>query len=265
MAKKTTGTCCICLRHGDLTFEHVPPQAAFNKARVEIVSGAKAIELPPGVIEDGDYEQRGMGGDTLCKPCNSNTGAWYGAALVDWCRAGREVLLRTRGAYIGANTTEIYPLRVIKQIITMFCSVRGPDLVKQYPGVQDFLLDKTRNGMPVGLRVYIHYAVGTAHRYQSHAFHIDMGTSRITPLSEFVWPPFGYLLTYGEPAPDPRPIEITAYADYDFNDRLSVDMNLPLLCTLSPMPGDYQTLEELEANKAENDRIMAELTARRNG
>jgi hypothetical protein len=266
MAKKTMpGVCCICLKCTELTYEHVPPQAAFNNKRVEIVTGPNAIELPPGLIEDGDYEQRGMGAHTLCAPCNNNTGTWYGAALVDWCRGAHDVLLDTSGKYSGPNTMDIYPLRVIKQIVTMLCSVRGVDLVTQHPDVQQFLLDKTRIRMPTGLRVYIHYAIGSVHRYGPWGLRINTDTGHATPMSEFVWPPFGYLLTYDEPSPDPRPIEITHWARHGFDDHLTVDMNLPLLCTLSPMPGDYQTPEELEQSKADNDRYLAEWRAKRGG
>lgn len=31
MAKKVKGTCCICGQETDLTFEHIPPRAAFNR------------------------------------------------------------------------------------------------------------------------------------------------------------------------------------------------------------------------------------------
>lgn len=255
--KTELGTCRICLKHTDLTYEHVPPQAAFNNKRVEIVTGTKAIELPPGVIKGGDYEQRGMGAYSLCRPCNSNTGAWYGAALVDWCRGGRDVLLTTRGKYDAPHTLAVYPLRIVKQIVAMFCSVRGVDLVTECPDVQPFLLDKTRVGMPTGLRIYIHYAVGTVHRYGPWGVHINFNTMHATPMSEFIWPPFGYLLTYGEASPDPRPAEITRYASHGYDDQVEVNMNLPLLCTLSPIPGDYQTPEELEQTKKENDCVTA--------
>lgn len=31
MAKRVKGTCCICGQEADLTFEHIPPRAAFNR------------------------------------------------------------------------------------------------------------------------------------------------------------------------------------------------------------------------------------------
>ena len=30
MSKKKEGVCCICGQNTDLTFEHIPPKAAFN-------------------------------------------------------------------------------------------------------------------------------------------------------------------------------------------------------------------------------------------
>jgi len=55
MGKKTrAGTCRLCADQRELMFEHVPPQAGGNHSRVSVVAGFEAIELPPGVIENGD-------------------------------------------------------------------------------------------------------------------------------------------------------------------------------------------------------------------
>lgn len=35
-AKDHIGTCHVCLREAPMSFEHVPPQAAFNDRRVEV-------------------------------------------------------------------------------------------------------------------------------------------------------------------------------------------------------------------------------------
>ncbi len=133
------------------------------------------------------------------------------------------------------------------------------DLVKQHVDLRSFLLDKTRTGMPSGLRVLIHYAIGTVHRATAMAAHIDLKTGTSTPITELIFVPFGYLLTYGVDPPDLRPIEITHYASHGYDDQLAVNMNLRLLCTLSPLPCDYSTPAELEATRAVNERVMAEL------
>jgi hypothetical protein len=112
-------------------------------------------------------------------------------------------------------------------------------------------------GMPTGLQIHTHYAIGTVHRYLACGMHIRTETMKGTKLSEFVFPPFGYMLTYdGDACPSAGPLEITHWSGYGYDDTETVDMNLPLLCTLSPIPGDHQTPQELTATKAENDRII---------
>ena len=45
----------------------------------------------------GKISQRGAGGYTLCERCNSDTGAWYGAAFVSWACEAAEILMFTGG------------------------------------------------------------------------------------------------------------------------------------------------------------------------
>jgi hypothetical protein len=255
--KKVVGRCRICLEEGDLTFEHVPPEAAFNKSKVQIVQGDAALQLPPGEISGGRYQQRGSGAYTLCERCNNNTGSWYGAAFVDWCVAGGEALKLRQQTFAVPN---FFPLRVVKQIVAMFCSLRGPELVEQHPDIKPFLLDRERNGMPSGMRIFVHHAVGKVSRGIGFAAKLDLNTGTTTVMSELVFPPFGYLMTYGgDDPPDPSAVvEITSFADHHYDDCKALAMTLAVVPTFSPFPGDYRTKEELEATAAENRRWEAE-------
>jgi len=86
-----------------------------------------------------------------------------------------------------------------------------------------------------------------------------LGCPRKRGNSKLVFPPFGYLLTYGDDPPEPRAVrEITSFAGYRYGDCGQVEMTLPLVQTVSPFPGDYRTKEELEQCAAENLRWMAE-------
>jgi hypothetical protein len=264
MAKTKLGDCHICLEYGALTFEHVPAQGAFNEHRVQIVSGQRALELPIGETTGGVYQQRGAGGYTLCRPCNNNTGTWYGPAFVEWCVAGWNVLEHTRGRPSCLYVKDVYPLRVIKQIMAMFCSVRGPELVKTHPELRKFLLDRDCVGLPAGLRVFVHFAVGATSRRLGMGAPINLATGSMTMLTELVFPPLGYLMTYDSaPAPDPRLLELTALSCNPYNLRRTMTMNFPLLPTVSPLPADYRTRDEMEHDKAENDLAMEARNASR--
>jgi hypothetical protein len=77
------GYCHLCGRYGKLSFEHVPPEAAFNGRPVRVRTGMQVVTVDPD-DERGKTNQRGAGAHTLCEPCNTTTGSWYGSAYVDW-------------------------------------------------------------------------------------------------------------------------------------------------------------------------------------
>ena len=73
MRKKVKGKCRICGEIGELTFEHVPPHAAFNNKSVKILEGMDAISKALVSDKSGRIQQKGMGAYTLCGKCNNNT------------------------------------------------------------------------------------------------------------------------------------------------------------------------------------------------
>jgi hypothetical protein len=73
MAKQTrpTGICHLCGQVKVLSFEHVPPEKAFNDKPAFLIPFEEAIHLGP---DDEPQSkpiklQRGMGGYTLCDSC----------------------------------------------------------------------------------------------------------------------------------------------------------------------------------------------------
>lgn len=123
MKKKVIGPCHICGLVRELSFERVPPRAAFNDRPVEnpdITRLMGTSDLDAMERVRGRQSQRGAGGHTLCVKCNPTTGHWYGSAYVDWAVQGLELLHAAGSSPTLYHTFHVYPLRVIKQIITMF-------------------------------------------------------------------------------------------------------------------------------------------------
>src|ERR1700740_102769 len=92
------GICRLCGSYGPLSFEHVPPHAAFNNHRVVVISFDKylgAVNLDE--IRGGRVQQRGVGAYTLCVQCNNDTGAWYGSAYAEWAYQAMQIVIGTRG------------------------------------------------------------------------------------------------------------------------------------------------------------------------
>src|SRR5215213_3546525 len=88
--KKTVGNCSICGNYGQLSFEHLPPRAAFNKATViqykleDVVNTSRKSKGKP--------KQGGTGAFTLCENCNNMTGGLYGKEYVKWTRNCFDIL-----------------------------------------------------------------------------------------------------------------------------------------------------------------------------
>src|SRR5437667_12057859 len=94
---RPTGPCCLCGVTGPLSFEHVPPQSAFNKDTVLLAEVKRMLGRdwwPERHNLETTPQERGAGRYTLCEPCNTRTGGWYAGT----CHLG----MRS----ISASTTE---------------------------------------------------------------------------------------------------------------------------------------------------------------
>jgi hypothetical protein len=73
------GKCHVCGKVGKLSYEHVPPASAFNKAATTVYNALDIIKSGglPWEVDDvqGKILQRGIGAYTLCVKCNSFTGS----------------------------------------------------------------------------------------------------------------------------------------------------------------------------------------------
>jgi hypothetical protein len=116
------GECCICGYIGELTFEHVPPRAAYNdrrvfEAKMESLLGGEWI--PGTAVTTGRYLQRGAGRHSLCGKCNNDTGAWYGTPYVDFARQALAILFRSKGelslAYLSFPKILSVRIRAVRQ------------------------------------------------------------------------------------------------------------------------------------------------------
>src|SRR5690606_23954765 len=93
--RRPNGVCHICGEEGPLSFEHVPPKAAFNDQPVIGERLIRILNQGPGVKFHGPISQKGHGRFTLCDRCNNVTGSWYGTSFASWCYQGMEILHRS--------------------------------------------------------------------------------------------------------------------------------------------------------------------------
>jgi len=249
MGKVEIGVCHLCGKFGNLSFEHVPPEAAFNDHRVLRVSFEQVLNNRHPDEFRGLYQQRGAGDLTLCKKCNSDTGSWYGTAYADWAAQAMRIVLGTRGRPTLEYPFGLFPLRVLKQIVCMFFSVNGPLFRMRQTDIVKFVLDKQSKNFPDHVRVYAFYTLSNRSRAASVSSVLKgLGSSHssVHVFSEVTFPPFGFVMTFdNSPPPQSGFCEISSFSKFDYGDRRTgITMKLPLMPIYTLYPGDYRSREK---------------------
>lgn len=253
MSSKPEGECHICGVVGRLSYEHVPPRSAFNDKPVFVARGEQLFKVPD--IEDLPRikQQQGAGGYTLCPKCNNDTGGWYGRSYADWADQAFQILLRADGQPSLFYSFNIYPLRVIKQIVTMFFSVNSPNFRTIHPYLEHFVRNKRLKGLPPELSLYVGYSFNGHSRSAGVSGLLDgtAGGGGSYVFSEIAFPPFVFVLCLASPPPEKTLIDISWFALFDYDHCRYIDLRLPVLDIQSPFPGDYRNKNQIEAVKNE--------------
>lgn len=257
--KKVEGFCRICGLYKKLSFEHVPPEAAFNNGKAYFLATVDELEQLDFVSLDSSMisklpldhfkkKQGGIGFNTLCDQCNNTTGSWYASDFIIWARQSMEILLKSNGRPTLHYPTHFFPLRVIKQIITMFFSIRVEGTCDDESELQTFILNKEKRHLSPKYRVYCYYNLNGSYRYLGDSFIGGIDGSSMIRTSELSFPPFGFVLTIDSEKPDNRLFEITHFANCDYNYWTDYYQNFPVLPTFLPhVPLDYRSKDEIIA------------------
>ena len=268
MVKNKKGTCHLCGKYGKLSFEHLPPEKAFNNCRVEYYNYFMGIT-------EGDYNnkisQKGLGRYTLCESCNNSTGSWYGGAFIDWALQSMNILKYTDNQPSLYYRLCIFPLRVIKQIACMMFSVNTDEFRCYHQDLVKFVLEKKKRYLSPNIRFFAFYNAegfrmsGGMVKVKTNNFNmnsldglgesVDRMRTKIEThhaISELGFPPLGYGLTFESELPDPRLVDISYFAKYRYEDQCSIELQLPVLPVDSPYPTDYRTRQEMEKVRQRN-------------
>ena len=284
--KKVFGNCHICGTDTQLTFEHVPPRAAFNDCPVAGKHIFELINKNPDeyAAGKGHISQRGAGAYTLCKQCNNDTGTWYGEAFANFAHQSLNTLEHAKGKPSLYYPFRIYPLRVIKQIITMFFSVNSDLFRLNHPDLVKFVLNKHERYLNPDIRILVYFNLGPHARF---AGGISISTTEIDPnevsldtmdnalnqyrrdyakslySSEIAFPPLGYVLSFGLESLDNELADISFFAKYPYDDWTSLHLKLPVYPVHTWYPGDYRSKKQIRNNFEENTQIEKETQERK--
>ena len=252
------GHCNICGKHEELTREHVPPKSAFNRVPIE------TYNYFTGKTEGNwneQYHHKGVSHYTLCERCNRKTGRWYGTEFAPWVRQSMICLQRAQNSpFVDCTFQDIYPLRIIKQVICMLFSVNPDGFRNKHEKLVNFVQDKYSR-LDSGVRIFVFLTV-EGHRsgggwFVGPADPISTGDinlienyiekvraqieSGLTP-SEIAHPPLGYIVTFDAAPLDSRLVEISHFGrQYGYKEKApTLELTLPILPIVSPYPGDYR-------------------------
>lgn len=246
--QRPEGTCHLCGKDGTLSYEHVPPAAAFNRKPVVETPIEEAFNQAFDALPRGKINQQGAGAYTLYERCNNNTGSWYGGAFADWCYQDAEVLTRSGFKPKLIYLHYVFPLRILKQILTMCFSTNSPRWREKHPELEAFILDRERRWLNPQYRVFVSYNVeGTYRRIGNTVAMVNLNKgTNVVQVAEISHPPFGYVMTYDGTCPDRRLFDITHFRRYAFEEFEVAPLYLPVLPTHLPLPLDYRTKSEIE-------------------
>lgn len=267
MKKKHFGVCALCGQESELTFEHIPPRKAFNWFPAKPITGEAifstvATDRLPWDFSKLPYNnsQNGIGEFCLCQQCNNNTGTRYGEEYVKFATVLHKLIVNEQpivGCTIQAEAT-FRPLPVLKQIISMFCSINYKcinDL--RFQLLRQFVLNKSdmslnRDRFKVGMYLL---SSGIQRRcpISSAIYKNNNGYPRIQVRSELAAYPVGFLL-YFDPEPRfkmPCP-DITGFCNCEYEKECKIQIDMPVYECNIMFPADFRSKQEIKLCRDEN-------------
>lgn len=257
MKQKKMGKCCVCGRYGELSFEHVPPRSAFNKGQYVAIDYMSWIQSN-GTWANSKKVSGGLGAYTLCRKCNS-IGGRYGREYKEWAVKFKDALKNHQEDRWEGVLKGVYPLRLLKETITLFCSLNGPNFTDAHPYIRDFIMKKRNNYLEPQLTIMMYLNTS---RFITRTGITGLLKFNEKPnvyvVSEHNFPPFGFALYFG-PARYNEITDITFFKTYDYDEKTNVYLDLPILNRHYPTPADYRTDVEIIY-----DRVMNQVAEIRN-
>lgn len=254
--KMQNGICRICKKKTELSFEHIPPKAAFNKYTkfrsvpyLEYVQNSHREDYKP----TAKLQQGGVGDYCLCRNCNSFLGHNYVPDYFKMAQVGKAIFQDKNFEKAIFKTVEISPLRLLKQALSMFVCMNEPEFTDENPELLHFLKNPKEQNLPDKFRVFM---------YLNHVGQIrklaTMYTNIYGLVNELAFPPLGFVLSVNSDKSFPL-TEITHFKNFDSEYRGNVNFELLNHPTHLPFPIDYRTDEEIEEavrkNKEFEDRL----------
>lgn len=257
MAKKQQfRECKLCGQTKKLTFEHVPPESAFNSQSIKKISFDESIKVMTGHEGrmpwdfeglKGKIDQKGMGDYYLCEECNNNTGSWYISEYAKFAHTLNEMIhvenFTPRKRY-SFELQDVHPLRIFKAAMVMFCDINNGCFGDER--IRKFLLNKESTDFPGDkYQIYMCLISPGMQRIQNLAVMHLSGIGLVT-ISEISYYPLGFSLYIDKPEGyTPPGLLINDFATRLYNEKGNIIFQgVPYLEVNSLIPDDFRSKEE---------------------
>jgi hypothetical protein len=234
------GHCGLCGKFKNLSFEHVPPQSAFNNKPIFIQHHEHLFDTTSFLYGKKLRSNKGFGGYTLCETCNNNTGKWYAKDFGDFVHQGMAVIQSLKvPQYAITGEYHIKPLNVLKQILTMFMSADKLGHLKSQKELVHFILDKEKTQLPENFKVFLYSTMSSFKRLIGHSVVYDPKLG-IQKWCEINFQPYGYLLAEESGPAHEHMCDISDFGKYGYDQKVSVAITTAYLGVATPFIGDYR-------------------------
>lgn len=253
----TVGICRLCGKEGPLSYEHVPPEGAFNKDPVKELPFEEALKVWTGydgcALWDyrglsGKIKQRGSGGYYLCKDCNNKTGGWYIHEYTRFVEVLHKIITEGKpqpGDRVNIALQGFFPLRIFKAIMTLFCDINEGCATDE--NLRRYILDRESTSFDFS-KYSVHICLETGDYRRIHGSGVvAKSDGRLVVLSEIISYPIGIMLYEKIPEGyDPPGVCINEFARCSYHERYNVEINnIPVISISSPYLDDYRTKEQI--------------------
>lgn len=252
------GHCHLCGNLSELSFDHVPPRAAFNKrTRYQEIPILKYLKVhnPFKEKQRGKIQQGGIGYYSLCRSCNSFIGLNYTPDYVKYSNSFIEFVKKDGFNHFEFEMHSFTALNVLKQTVAMFISLNSWEFLENHPDLRNFVSEIDNNILPDRYRFFIYLNNEGQLRNSPIVAVGDLKSGKSILASEISFPPLGHVMTLDFSGSLPLHFEITNFRIYNRDALPSIVFKVNKLATYLPFPLDYRPISIIEQsiNRTKNE------------
>jgi len=235
--------CRLCGIQAALTEEHAPSRKAGNVGRmVRGVIDHVATAAGGSVVWKGDIIQ-GAKYDSLCAPCNNNTGSWYNRAYIGLVRVAGK-MATPKAARTSRDVSVLNPQRVAKQALVSLVATSQPGLTARYPHLRALLCEREATGRLDPIRLWLYLKAERSATTTGLAAALDIERRRGHLVAGFSFWPLGWIMTLGD-AEVNGTLDVSGWTEFAHVERGPVAVQIPCQWAISPYPGDFRGPDEM--------------------